>query len=159
MRKARSKHSGMYVLTDDQNYTLRTYQHHNGRDTKSTVAVKGLLHANAYFDYSGMITIAKTASGTIAHQENKNMLFSSLAVARSEPSLQVLTNDVQCSHGSATGYFDPEQILYAQTRGIELKEIYSMLTKAFCSDMIALFDTTHQDDFYKFVQESVLEKK
>lgn len=147
------EYAGVYVLSENQNYTLRTYQQHNARNTHSLVSVKGLLNDSSYFDYAGLINIAKPAAGTQAHQENKNMLFSSHALARSEPSLQVLTNDVQCSHGSATGYFDPEQILYAQSRGISKAQIYTMLTHAFCSDVIALLDATYKESFVAFVQE------
>ena len=85
--------------------------------------------------FKGMIRIEKDAQGSCASQENKNILLSNGAHAVSVPSLEVLTHDVQCSHGSAVGRFDDEQLFYAASRGIDEKRTQHLLSNAFLADL------------------------
>jgi Fe-S cluster assembly protein SufD len=70
-------------------------------------------------------------------QENKNILLSNQARALSVPSLEVLTNDVHCFHGSALGRFDQNHLFYAASRGIDEIQMRTLLVRAFFGDMFA----------------------
>ena len=83
------------------------------------------------------VRMEKEARGAYASQENKNMLLSSGARALSVPSLEVLTHDVHCFHGSAIGRFDEEQLLYAGSRGIDEKTAQRLLLHAFFADLFS----------------------
>ena len=82
--------------------------------------------------YHGTIRVEQDAAWYVASQNNKNiLLISNDARAVSVPSLEVLTNEVQCFHGSASGRCDDEQLFYLQSRGIDKKQAHRLLLQAF----------------------------
>lgn len=126
---------GAYLIDASHKAQISTLQHHIVPHTRSTLIMKGLLRDNAQSQYHGTVRIEKDARGSCASQENKNMLLSNRARALSVPSLEVLTHDVQCSHGSAIGRFDDEQLFYAASRGIDEKVAQQLLAHAFFADL------------------------
>lgn len=117
---------GTYLLAGQESLKLITKQWHEAPYTKSNVIIKGLLTDGARAYYHGTIHVEQDAVGTKAAQENKNILLSQEARALSIPSLEVLTDDVQCSHGSAVGKLNGDHIAYLMTRGLS-KELASQL--------------------------------
>ena len=65
-----------------------------------------------------MIRVEKDAQKTNAYQENRNLLLSKTAHADSIPGLEILANDVRCTHGATLGQVDREQLFYLMTRGL-----------------------------------------
>ena len=126
---------GAYILDASNKVQINTMQHHNVPCARSTLVMKGVLRDSAHVHYHGTIRVEKEAHGTYTSQENKNMLLSSSARALSVPSLEVLTHDVHCFHGSAIGRFDAEQLFYAASRGIDEKTAQRLLLKAFFADL------------------------
>ena len=120
-----------YLLDETHILRLRTVQHHQAAHTSSTLMIKGLLRDSAQAHYHGTIRVEQDARGSVASQNNKNMLMSNNARAVSVPSLEVLTNEVQCFHGSASGRCDDEQLFYLQSRGIDKKQAHRLLLQAF----------------------------
>jgi len=125
---------GAYILDASHKATIVTTQHHDIARARSSLVMKGVLRDNAYAHYHGIIRVEKEAQGTHASQENKNILLSNNARAVSVPSIEVLAHDVECSHGSATGRFDDEQLFYAAARGIDEKKAQQLLLNAFLAD-------------------------
>lgn len=135
---------GLALLAHDQTLVLHTNQTHYAPSTNSSLLYKGLITDRAFLDFAGLIHIAPNAAQASAHQENKNMLFSDTAHARSIPSLEALTNDVQCSHASATGHFERDHLLYMNSRGLSVEQARQLLLKAFCNDVIKDLDDEMQ---------------
>ncbi|OGB83939.1 hypothetical protein A3F66_02240 [candidate division TM6 bacterium RIFCSPHIGHO2_12_FULL_32_22] len=123
---------GAYIL-DNCNITINTHQNHLARSTTSSLDIRGLLRNTSKSIYNGKIFIDKIAQFSNATLYNKNILLSEEANAISIPSLEVLTEDVKCSHGSAIGPLDKEQLNYLMARGISPKEAESLLLEAFLS--------------------------
>ncbi len=132
---AEARIMGAYVLDAAHKVQIVTTQHHVVAHTRSTLVMKGVLRDSAHAQYHGTIRVEKDAHGAYASQENKNMLLSNNARAVSVPSLEVLTHDVHCFHGSATGRFDDEQLFYAASRGIDEKTAQQLLLNAFFADL------------------------
>ena len=65
-----------------------------------------------------MIRIAHDAGGSEAYQVNRNLLLSEDARAESIPELEILTDDVRCSHGATVAPLDDEQVFYLKSRGL-----------------------------------------
>jgi Fe-S cluster assembly scaffold protein SufB len=126
---------GAYVLDASNKVQINTAQHHTVAHTRSALVMKGALRDSAYAHYHGIIRVEKEARGAYTSQENKNILLSNNARALSVPSLEVLTHDVHCFHGSAIGRFDEEQLFYAASRGIDEKIAQRLLLKAFFADL------------------------
>jgi len=128
---------GAYLLHQTQSVDITTTQRHCAPHTTSGLNIKGALYDQSRSTYRGTIYIAKEARNTNAKQENKNILMSNGARAQSIPALEVLTNDVQCSHGSAVGQFDEQVVLYAQTRGLDQMRVRRMLLEGFFTDIFS----------------------
>lgn len=127
--------TGVYTVDGAHKITVTTLQRHEAAHTKSALIMKGVLRDNAHALYHGTVCIEKNARGAWASQENKNILLSNHARAVSVPSLEVLNHDVHCSHGSAVGRFDDEQLFYAASRGLDEKVAQKLLLKAFVADL------------------------
>jgi len=128
---------GLYALQGTQQATVTTVQHHKAPSTKSDLVIKGLLAGSAKSWYQGTILVDQSAKYTNALQENKNMLLTPFAQAHSMPSLEVLTHDVVCKHGSAVGYLDEQLFFYAQSRGLAQEDAQQLLIRGFFAQIVA----------------------
>ena len=78
-----------------------------------------------------MIRVDKEAQKTDGYQRNDNLMLSDRARCDSIPGLEILADDVRCTHGSTIGRVDDEQIFYARTRGLTRKEAVRMIVAGF----------------------------
>lgn len=131
---------GLYLLSGDQKVTIKTEQIHNGRGTESSLKINGAVCDKAHAEYNGMIHVAESGAQANATMENKNILLSDHARVQSVPSLEVLTNDVHCTHGSAIGYLDIEQLLYMQSRGLDMQQAKRLLLEGFFAATLPVRD-------------------
>jgi Fe-S cluster assembly scaffold protein SufB len=135
---------GVYGLSGDDQVKIKTYQMHEGKNTKSSVLLKGMLKDRANVDIQGLIYIAKGASKADASQENKNIVCSPLARVISVPSIEVLHHDVQCCHGAAIGQFDEKHLWYLQSKGLNFYQVHQMLMASFFGQVVQKFDNPEQ---------------
>lgn len=121
---------------NDVKTSFTTMQHHQAADTSSTLLLKGLLQDTARSMHKGMIRIDASAARTKARMHSHFMLLGSGAQAYAQPSLEVLTNEVQCVHGSAIGQYDDEQLFYLGSRGVSDDAAKKLLYDAFLGDIM-----------------------
>jgi Fe-S cluster assembly protein SufD len=69
--------------------------------------------------YTGLIRIDPGAPRSEAYQENRNLLLSDRCRADSIPELEILTDEVSCSHGATVAPIDPQQQFYLASRGVD----------------------------------------
>ena len=127
---------GIYSLSGEQRLMLTTRQQHEAANTDSDLCIKGALIDTACAEYNGTIVVGHKATQSRSNQQNKNLLLSAGARARSIPNLEVLTNDVQCAHGSAVGQLDSEQLLYMASRGLSYDRAKKLLLEGFFADTL-----------------------
>ena len=130
----------LYGMSGTQNATINTRQHHYVPHAQSLVSLKGVVADKAHLAYNGRITIDKGAHYTNAEQQNKNMVWGNQARAVATPSLEVNAHQVQCKHGSATGYFDALHVFYMQSRGLDAQTVQQLLLNGFFQDSIIKSD-------------------
>jgi Fe-S cluster assembly scaffold protein SufB len=137
---------GVGLLTGNNQTRLHTLQHHEASDTTSNLLVKAVLSDTASFVYDGSILVDKKAQKTNAYQRNENLLLSDHAHAQSKPTLEILANDVRCTHGATIGTVDREQIFYLKTRGINESAAKRLLVQGFLeAPLITLSDTIQKN--------------
>ena len=93
----------MYSLTvaeGTQEFDQRTYQTHNAPNAVSDLLYKNALLDNSRTIFSGLIKVAEGSQQTDAYQTNRNLLLDPSADANALPGLEILANDVRCSHGA-----------------------------------------------------------
>lgn len=133
----------MYSLTvaeENQEFDQRTYQTHNAGNAVSDLLYKNALLDNARTIFSGLIKVAENAQQTDAFQTNRNLLLDPTAEANSLPGLEILANDVKCSHGATTGNVDPEELFYMMQRGISKREAMKLMVFGFFEEVIEKID-------------------
>jgi Fe-S cluster assembly protein SufD len=87
-----------------------------------------------------MIRVEPNAQKTNAYQENRNLLLSDSAHADSIPGLEIMANDVRCTHGATLGRVDREQLFYLMTRGLTRGEAERLIVRGFFQDILDRID-------------------
>src|SRR3989338_11257592 len=127
---------GIIIGHGKQKINLYTLQDHLKPESKSDLLIKSVLFDEAKFYYQGLIKIEKDAQKSNAYQKNQNILMSPKSWADSRPTLEILANDVRCTHGATVGKIDQEQIYYLTSRGLSKKIAQKMLLEGFLNEII-----------------------
>jgi Fe-S cluster assembly protein SufD len=127
---------GLYFAEQGQHFDFRTLQDHVAAGCTSDLLYKGALRDRSHTVYSGLIRVEEGAAKTDAYQANRNLVLSDEAKADSKPELEILNNDVRCTHGSTVGQIDDEQLFYLEARGINRHEAERLIVKGFFEDVI-----------------------
>jgi Fe-S cluster assembly protein SufD len=133
---ATSRVTGAYFADGTQHLDYDTYQRHIAPSTQSDFAFKGALRDSATSVWRGMIRVEEGAQKTNAYQENRNLLLSKSAHANSIPGLEILANDVRCTHGATLGQVDREQLFYLMARGLPHAEAERLIVRGFFQDVL-----------------------
>ena len=126
----------VYFGAGDQILDFRTYQDHAAPDTTSNLLYKGAVGDTARSVYTGLIRVRPNARGTNAFQTNRNLKLSDDAWAESVPNLEIENNDVRCSHASAVGPVDPDQVFYLESRGVPTPVAERLIVAGFFDEVI-----------------------
>lgn len=129
----------MYSLTvaeETQEFDQRTFQTHNAPNAVSDLLYKNALLDNSRTIFSGLIKVAEGAQQTDAYQTNRNLLLDPTAEANALPGLEILANDVRCSHGATTGNVDEAELFYMMQRGIPPRVAMQLMVFGFFEEVI-----------------------
>ena len=137
---ATSRVTGAYFADGTQHLDYDTFQEHIAPNTTSDFAFKGALRDTARAVWRGMIRVEEGAQKTNAYQENRNLLLSKTAHADSIPGLEILANDVRCTHGATLGQVDREQLFYLMARGLSRPEAERLIVRGFFQDVLDRID-------------------
>ena len=127
---------GIYFGEKKQIHDNRVFVNHLGKNTSSNMITKGVLGDESSSIFTGTIHIAEGAEKTESHQENRNILLSEEATAQSVPNLEILCDDVICSHGSSVGPIEENVYHYVMARGVEKVDADKLLIKGFFNEVI-----------------------
>jgi Fe-S cluster assembly protein SufD len=123
--------SGFYFTDHDQHLDHDTQQNHFAPNTTSDLLFKGALTGASRSVWQGMIYVAPGAQKTDGYQANRNLVLSRQARADSIPGLEILADDVRCTHGATVGKIDQDQVFYLRARGIPEIEAERMIVEGF----------------------------
>jgi Fe-S cluster assembly protein SufD len=123
--------SGFYFTDGDQHLDHDTQQNHMAPHTTSDLLFKGALKGHSRSVWQGMIYVAPGAQQTDGYQANRNLVLSENARADSIPGLEILADDVRCTHGATVGKIDPDLVFYLQSRGIPAEEAERLVVEGF----------------------------
>lgn len=126
---------GLFLGRRENLFRLQIFQEHLAPNTFSEALVKGVFSDESKFFYQGLIKIARSAQRSHAYQKNQNLLISKRGFVESRPSLEILADDVFCTHGSTTGRLNPESLFYLQSRGLTKKRAQNVLVQGFLQEI------------------------
>lgn len=128
---AEGRMSGFYFADGNQHLDHDTQQNHMAPNTTSDLLFKGALVGRSRSVWQGMIYVAPGAQKTDGYQANRNLILSEKARADSIPGLEILADDVRCTHGATIGQLEEEPIFYLMSRGLSRKDAEKLVVDGF----------------------------
>lgn len=123
--------SGIFFTNGRQHLDLDTEQIHNAGHTVSDLLYKGALKDKSRTVWQGMIKALPDSQNIDGFQANRNLMLDKTARADSIPGLEIEADDVVCTHASAIGKLDPEELFYLMSRGIDRNTAIEMSVQGF----------------------------
>jgi Fe-S cluster assembly scaffold protein SufB len=151
--RAKTQQLGFFFLNKLQKFDINAEVIHKSKQTESLIFHRGLLDDDTYVNYRGQIFIGKDCKKCIAHQKSESLLLSSTAKCQARPILEVLNNDVICSHGATMSHIDDEKIFYALSRALDEKTARQLITTGFIQVFIDKFPGKAQEIIFKTLKE------
>ena len=133
-----SRMFGLLFGAGRQQFDNHTLHEHAAGNTNSDIDFKVVLRDKARSAYTGLISIDHDAKTCEAYQENRNLLLNKGTKAETIPELEILNEDVSCSHGATVGPIDEMQLFYLKSRGIEREEATRMIVSGFVASTIKM---------------------
>ncbi|MFM8982679.1 MAG: Fe-S cluster assembly protein SufD [Spartobacteria bacterium] len=104
-------------------------------------ATSDLLYLNALDDksrtiFAGLIKVQPGAKGTDAYQKVKNLILSDDADPNSMPGLEILNDEVRCSHGATNGPVSADELFYMAARGIPKDKARRLIVNGFFNSLL-----------------------
>jgi Fe-S cluster assembly protein SufD len=128
------------VAKDQQEFDARTLQDHISPHTASDLLYKNALDDRARCTFGGLIRVEPHAHFTDAYQKVRNLLLSDDAEANSMPGLEILADNVRCTHGATSGQIDEDELFYLRTRGIPVPVAQRLIVTGFLDEVIQRLD-------------------
>lgn len=133
---ARSDLLAVSIADGEQEFDARTLQDHVSPHTTSDLLYKNALNDRARSIFGGLIRVEPHAHFTDAYQKVRNLLLSDDAEADSMPGLEILADNVKCSHGATSGQIDEEEMFYLRARGIPPAMARRLVVTGFLNEVI-----------------------
>lgn len=128
---AQGRMSGFYFTDGTQHLDHDTQQNHLAANCTSDLLFKGALKGKSRSVWQGMIYVAPGAQKTDGYQANRNLVLDDQARADSIPGLEILADDVRCTHGATVGKLEQEPLFYLKSRGIPQHEAEQLVVEGF----------------------------
>ena len=132
----RCQADGLYLIDREQECDNYIFVEHAKPHCTSRELYKGIMDDAARARFNGHVLVQDGAAKTEAYQTNRNILLTDKAHVDTRPFLEIYNDDVKCSHGSTIGQLDEQAMFYLQTRGISERTAVTMLSYAFCDEVI-----------------------
>jgi Fe-S cluster assembly protein SufD len=153
-RGGNSRIHGLLFGDNHQHFDLHTLHNHRSHEAYSNIDVKVVLKDKATSAYTGLIRIEEKTVNNEAYQENRNLLLNHGPKAESIPELEILSDEVRCTHGATMGPLDPDMIFYLKSRGIDYKQAVRMIVSGFFEPTLKNIP----DDLHDAVNGIILDK-
>jgi Fe-S cluster assembly protein SufD len=134
---AEGRMSGFYLADGIQHLDHDTQQNHLAPHTTSDLLFKGGLLGRSRSVWQGMIYVAPGAQNTDGYQANRNLILSEKARADSIPGLEILADDVRCTHGATVSQLEEEPVFYLMSRGLPRRQAERLVVDGFFAPIMA----------------------
>lgn len=129
--------AGVYLCGGEDKVAINVLLRHNSGGCRSEQLFKGIAGGRARASFDGLVYVAEGAQKTVAHQENRSILLSQDALVESRPQLEIYADDVECSHGSATGFLNGDELFYMRSRGVPEAEARRLQMISFVAPVVS----------------------
>ncbi|HYP40505.1 MAG TPA: Fe-S cluster assembly protein SufD [Chloroflexia bacterium] len=127
---------GICFPDGDQHYDNTSNTHHAAEDTFGDILFKGALRDVSRLGFEGIIKVDHGAQRTDSYLTMNTLFLSEGARANSIPGLEILADDVKCSHGATVGTVQEQEVFYLMSRGISRIEAEKLIVGGFFEPVI-----------------------
>jgi Fe-S cluster assembly protein SufD len=150
---------GLVLGNKEQVFQHQTLQDHLSGYSESNLHFEVILNDKSESSHNGFVHIEKQAIQTSAHQLIKNLLLSRKAKAEAIPNLEILADDVSCSHGVSLGPVNTEELFYIMSRGFPIKEAENLIIEGNIENVISKIENTEiSEKLREYILSSLKEK-
>jgi Fe-S cluster assembly protein SufD len=132
--------TGAYATQNRQHVDYDTLQEHAAPNTTSDLAFRGILDGRSSAVWRGMIQVDEGAQKTDAFQESRNLILGKKAHADAIPGLEILADDVRCTHAAAIAKIDDEQVFYLRSHGLPQGKAQRLVVEGFLEAVSERFE-------------------
>ncbi len=148
------------VAKHQQEFDARTLQDHVSPHTASDLLYKNALDDRARTIFGGLIRVEPHAHFTDAYQKVRNLLLSDDAEANSMPGLEILADNVRCTHGATSGQIDEDELFYLRTRGISVPVAQRLIVTGFLDEVVQRLNHPAIDEYlHRLIEEKFSENR
>ncbi|HKY73950.1 MAG TPA: SufD family Fe-S cluster assembly protein [Patescibacteria group bacterium] len=104
---------------------------HKAKRTSAKTVLRGVVEDQSFLKLVGTIVIEKDAQQTNSFLKENVLLLSPDAKAETVPNLEILANDVKCSHAATISQIPEEHLFYLMSRGLTKKQAEQMIVDGF----------------------------
>ncbi|GAB2215878.1 hypothetical protein Drorol1_Dr00023637 [Drosera rotundifolia] len=129
--------STLHLSMADQTQDLHSrvvLDHPRGYSRQLHKCIVAHLQGQAVFD--GNVRVNRFAQQTDAGQLTRTLLLAPRATVNLKPNLQIIADDVKCSHGAAISDLEEDQLFYFLARGIDTETARRSLIFSFGAEVI-----------------------
>jgi len=121
----------------------RTFQDHFAPRATSDLLYHNSLADSSRTIFAGLIKVEEAAHETDAYQKVRNLMLSDEAEANSMPGLEILADNVRCTHGATSGEVNEDELFYMMARGIPAKQAAQLIVRGFFGTVLERLENEH----------------
>jgi Fe-S cluster assembly scaffold protein SufB len=123
--------NGRFLTLEKNQIDIELYIIHKAPHTSAQTMLKGVAKDNSHIRFFGRIKIEPNCPDTQSFLEERILLLSDKAKAEAIPELEILSDDVKCSHAASISRIPEEHLFYLQSRGIAQKDAEDLVVEGF----------------------------
>lgn len=122
---------GGFLTKQQQNVEIHLVIRHQAPHTQANTVLKGVAFDQSRIRLLGRIIIEENCGDSHSFLEERILLLSDQAKAEAVPELEILTDDVKCSHAASISQIPQEHLFYLQSRGLTLAQSQQLIIDGF----------------------------
>lgn len=123
--------SGVFEAKNKEKIELEVIIHHQAPRTRANTILKGVVRDQSQLRFKGQIIIDQNCEQSSSFLTERILLLSNQAHAEAVPNLEILTDDVQCSHAASISQINEKHLFYLMSRGMSKKAAEKLIVDGF----------------------------
>jgi FeS assembly protein SufD len=133
---ATSRLRGLQLASGRQVADTHSHIRFDGPEGELDQLHKAVADGEARSVFNGAVEVPRPAQRTHAAQMSRNLILSERARIDTKPQLEIVADDVTCTHGATVSRLQEEELFYLRSRGIAAEEAARLLLRGFCDEVI-----------------------
>jgi Fe-S cluster assembly protein SufD len=128
---------GLQVARDRQIADLHSLVRFEGPEGQLDQLQKAVVDDAGRSVFHGAVQVPQAAQRTSASQLSRNLLLCDRARVDAIPQLEIVADDVRCTHGATVTRLQQEELFYLRSRGLAADQAARLLLEGFCDEILA----------------------